>query len=133
MDYIVSGHGGRWSAPEDRVIVPAGFTVKLYVRDGEILQNTSAWPIYNHLLAGDTTRYAAVHTVFEGGSLYNYSCWNYPELGYNSCVVNVGAISPRNPIINLAAYPGSAPLSLKTMFTMLSPGCIHWVACRSVD
>lgn len=136
MNYIVSGHGGRWARPVHEIWVPEGCSVEFFVNDGEVLSDKTAWPIYNHLLAGDeqTVRRQIVKSVPSGAKVYNYSCWHYPELKWNSGVFKVGGISTEKPIIDLSGYTGEQPLTLAQMFKMLpEPGVIYWVACQSVS
>ncbi len=136
MNYIVSGHGGRWASPTHKVFPPDGFTVNFFVNDGEILTNEAAWPIYNHLLAGDekSVKSKIVKSVSQGQATYNYSCWYYPELKWNSGIFKVGAISTEKPIIDLSKYKEDSPLSLGSMFDMLPErGVIYWVACQVVS
>jgi hypothetical protein len=133
MDYIVSGHGGRWATPVHIVFPPDDFTVEFFVNDGEILSNAAAWPIYNHLLAGDKTSVQGdiVKSVPSGGQAYNYSCWYYPQLSNNSGIFKVGAISTSRPIINLSGYTEDNPLTLGQLFDLLpEPGRIYWLACQ---
>jgi|GEM_PF-2064148 len=136
MDYIVSGHGGRWIEPTHEIWMPNGYTANFFVQDGEILSNEEAWPIYNHLLAGDEASVQAkiVTSVPPGKKAYNYSCWYYPELGRNSGVFKVGAITTDHPIIDLSTYTSENPLTLAKIIELLpEAGKIYWVACRSVD
>lgn len=136
MDYVVSGHGGRWATPTHEVWLPEGFTANFFVQDGGILSNEDAWPIYNHLLAGDESSVQGkiVKTVQSEEKAYNYSCWYYPELGRNSGVFKVGAITTDNPIIDLSDHTGENPLTLGGMFELLpEPGVIYWVACQAVS
>lgn len=136
MDYIVSGHGGRWAIPTHMVYPTGGFSVSFFVKDGNILTNAAAWPIYNHLLAGDEASVQAqiAETVLSGQPAYNYSCWNYPQLGANSGVFKVGAISTNNPVLSLSAYTEQNPLTLGRLLELLpQPGRIFWVACQVVS
>ncbi|KZN12581.1 putative adhesin [Marinomonas sp. TW1] len=136
MNYIVSGHGGRWETPTHEVWLPEHLSVNFFVNDGEIISNQAAWPIYNHLLAGDekSVQGKIVRSVPSGEKAYNYSCWYYPELGRNSGVFKVGAGTTDNPIIDLSYYTSDNPLTLDAMFDLLpEPGVIYWVTCQSMS
>jgi hypothetical protein len=102
-NYIVSGHGGRLSSPEHYVWVPDGFEVVFFEPDDRVLLDTKAWPIYNHLLAGDEQSVGnqIVSRFTAGQQVYNYSCWFYRELRFNSGIIRVGAINPENPVVDL--------------------------------
>jgi hypothetical protein len=141
MDYFVSGHGGLPSGGATTP-VPAGFNFVLFCNRGSILPDDQAWPIYNHLMAGDTTWANAriVQRFFEGASMPNYLCWNYPEIAQASGVFKVGAMSPTapgQPVVSLAPYTAAAPLSVSALFGLLpapAPGTtttVYWVACAS--
>ena len=135
MNYIVSGHGGRYVEPTHYVWVPDGYTVVFFVEDGQILLDDDAWPIYNDLLAGseDSVQGKIVATHGAGDQVYNYSCWPYPELGNDSGIFEVGGSTDR-PIIDLNQYTGENPLTLGRLFGQLpQPGVIYWVACTEAS
>lgn len=136
MDYLVSGHGGLPAGQPATVVVPDGFEVAMFVQQGNVLPDDQAWPIYNHLLAGDTNwaNQRVVHRYFEGAPMPNYCCWNYPEIQWNSGVFRVGAITTNNPVVNLTPYTEGNPLTLAQLFPLLAPtggGTVYWVACTN--
>ena len=134
MGYIVSAHGGRWCVPVHQIWMPDGFSVNYFVDDGAVLSNATAWPIYDALRHNDTAYADArvVETVGPEEMTYNYSCWNYPELGDDCGIFAVGGAR----ILSLAAYPEQNPLTLSVLCTWLqengfSPGPIYWLACQT--
>jgi hypothetical protein len=133
MNYIVSGHGGRYASPEHRIVIPNGFTVVFFTQDNTGHDSvTLGWPLFNHLLVNDE-RYALSqwnHTFFSGAWIYNYSCWYYPEITSGNGIFRVGAYTTSNPLIDISGYIGTNPLTLSQIFTMLEPGVIYWLACR---
>ncbi len=135
MSCIVSGHGARNKSPEHKIVVPKGYKVAYFVNDGELLyDNDAGWPVFNHLLAGDEkwTQNKIVEEVNEGQWTFNYACWDYPEIKRCSGIFKVGAYSTKDPIIDLSNYSFNKYLTLKEIFSQVSPGTIYWVACREV-
>jgi hypothetical protein len=137
MAYFVSAHGGL-PAQGATTQVPEGINFYLFCPKGQVLPDDAAWPIYNHLLAGDTTwaNGKVVQKFFEGATMPNYVCWNYPEIQQASGVFKVGAVSANNPVVALTNYTEANPLLVSDLFTLLqnSPGGagdVYWVACTA--
>lgn len=141
MDFFVSGHGGLPSGSAT-AIVPDGFAFALFCPPGTILLDADAWPIYNHLMAGDTSwaNGKVVKHYAAGDLMPNYLCWNYPAIEHASGVFKVGAMSstaPGQPVVSLAPYTAAAPLKVSALFGKLpapASGTIttlYWVACTN--
>lgn len=136
MDYIVSAHGGRWNKPEHKIWLPEGVTVNFFVLDGEVLDDKTAWKFLELLLAGNEAEVnkKIVESVAPGDGVYNYSCWNYPEIKPASGIFEVGAGNCDNPVINLDEQDGNNPVTLSQIISSVkNPGVIYWLACRTVS
>lgn len=136
MAYMVSAHGGRWSSPVHNIWMPDGFSMKYFVQDQQILLNNVAWPLYQKLRANKTTEVesAVVETVDPGGKTYNYSCWNYPQIGDACGVFQVGG----SLILSLSGFTAQNPLTILGLINLLkkqkcAPGVIYWVACQEAS
>ena len=132
MAIVISGHGVRCEAPNS-FVVPKGFKVYFWTRDGTIILDSSARRIEDDPHSADFR--LAVNTYSGGGLCPNY--WILPP-GEN---LRVGQPNGAG-YFRFMLQNDQSPMTLETvlwvaesvgMADRLNPRPVHWCACRKYD
>lgn len=128
-DYVCGGHGARRPS-HGKFTVPAGITIKFYIRDTESLPNAIGQKV-DRILAGGAAP-AAVETFVAGAELDDYHLYSSKAGGYlnlgMSSAANSRYISTRDKEIGLALSDICMAVARQTPVAT-----IHWSACRAIE
>lgn len=128
-DYVCGGHGARRPA-HGKFNVPAGITIKFYVRDTEALPNNIGQQV-DRILAGSAAP-AATETFTAGQELHNYHLYSSKAGGYLNLGMSSGAndryISTTDKDIGISLSDICRQIASKSAVAV-----VHWSACRSVE